>query len=154
MSPEQIRGEHLDARTDLFSFGLVLYELVTRRAAFSGPTSGVIVDSILNRSPAPPRTLNPDLPLELDRILTKALEKDREIRYQTASDPNLISDAAAPLVSHRVEKGQLDIAYRMATSLVERHPRNGRAHWALAYVFRYAGLLDEAARECDPSCPS
>lgn len=86
MSPEQVRGEELDARTDLFSFGLVLYEMATGNQAFPGPTSGVIFDGILNRQPVEPLRLNPILPEELDRILNKALEKDRTLRYQTASD--------------------------------------------------------------------
>jgi Tol biopolymer transport system component/phage shock protein PspC (stress-responsive transcriptional regulator)/tRNA A-37 threonylcarbamoyl transferase component Bud32 len=86
MSPEQVRGEDLDARTDLFSFGVVLYEMATGNQAFPGPTSGVIFDGILNRQPVEPLRLNPILPLELDRILNKALEKDRVLRYQTASD--------------------------------------------------------------------
>ncbi|HKW33711.1 MAG TPA: protein kinase [Candidatus Acidoferrum sp.] len=86
MSPEQVRGEDLDARTDLFSFGVVLYEMATGKQAFHGPTSGVVFDGILNRQPVEPLSLNPILPLELDRILNKALEKDRALRYQTASD--------------------------------------------------------------------
>jgi TolB-like protein len=86
MSPEQVRGEELDARSDLFSFGLVLHEMATGRRAFQGQTSGVIFDGILNRAPARLTAINPDLPLELDRIVSKALEKDREVRYQTASD--------------------------------------------------------------------
>jgi eukaryotic-like serine/threonine-protein kinase len=86
MSPEQVRGEVLDARTDLFSFGLVLYEMSTGNQAFPGPTSGVIFDKILNRQPVEPLRLNPILPPGLDRILNKALEKDRALRYQTASD--------------------------------------------------------------------
>ncbi|HKW61685.1 MAG TPA: protein kinase [Candidatus Acidoferrum sp.] len=86
MSPEQVRGESLDARTDLFSFGVVLYEMATGKQAFAGSTSGLVFDGILNRQPVEPLTLNPILPLELDRILNKSLEKDRGLRYQTASD--------------------------------------------------------------------
>jgi eukaryotic-like serine/threonine-protein kinase len=86
MSPEQVRGEELDARTDLFSFAVVLYEMATGNQAFSSPTSGVIFDGILNRQPVEPLRLNPILPVELHRILNKALEKDRTLRYQTASD--------------------------------------------------------------------
>src|SRR5437773_919316 len=86
MSQKHVRGEDLDARTDLFSFGAVLYEMATGQHAFSGRTTGVIHDAILNREPTSARQSNPHVPLELERIIAKALEKDREVRYQHAAD--------------------------------------------------------------------
>ena len=89
MSPEQIRGEKLDARTDLFSLGLVLYEMATGQQAFSGNTAAIVQDGILHRSPVPPRQLNSNLPPKLEQVVNRALEKDREQRYQSAAHLSL-----------------------------------------------------------------
>jgi serine/threonine protein kinase len=86
MAPEQVRGEVVDPRADLFALGVVLYEMATGRAPFAGPTAGVVAEAILNRRPPPPQTVNPSVPRELAAIIDKLLEKDRELRYQRASD--------------------------------------------------------------------
>jgi serine/threonine protein kinase len=86
MSPEQVRAKELDARTDLFSFGVVLYEMATGILPFAGESAGVILSEILERSPVPPSRVNPEISIKLEEIIHKALEKDRDLRYQHAAD--------------------------------------------------------------------
>jgi serine/threonine protein kinase/Tol biopolymer transport system component len=104
MSPEQVRGEKLDGRTDLFSFGLVLYEMATGHPAFSGQTAAILHAAILNDTPTQARKLNPELPAKLEQIISKAVEKDREMRYQTAAELRAdLQEVAAAL--HRQTEG-------------------------------------------------
>ena len=86
MSPEHVRAMDIDARSDLFSFGVILYEMATGILPFRGQSAGVVAEAILNRAPVPPALLNPDLPADLERIINKALEKDCKLRYQSAAD--------------------------------------------------------------------
>jgi eukaryotic-like serine/threonine-protein kinase len=141
MSPEQARGEELDARTDLFSFGAVLYEMATGRMAFQGNTAAVIHDAILNRAPIPLAQMNPELPLKLGEIITKALEKNHKLRYQHAADirtdlQRLKRDLGVPVaVAGRDTESDRSAAM---TAQVERKPA------AKSVSFRWATVAGAA----------
>ena len=114
MSPEQVRGDNLDQQTDIFSLGLLLYEMATGRQAFSGRTGGMIIEAVLTRSPVPARSINPDVPPELEEIINKALQKDRDQRYLRAADIH------ADL--QRLERGA-DSGRRATVEFVSSEPR-------------------------------
>ncbi|MBV9339365.1 MAG: serine/threonine protein kinase, partial [Acidobacteria bacterium] len=145
MSPEQVLGKALDPRTDLFSFGTVLYQMVTGALPFPGPASGAIFDAILHSSPAAPRSLNPGMPEDLERIVNKALEKDRDLRYQTAG--GLRGDLK--LLKRDLESGKM--AKRTPVFRPEPTPARWRLWTAIIAALVIAGWL--LSRAWSPAPP-
>ncbi len=173
MSPEQVRGEELDARTDVFSFGAVLYEMATGKQAFTGNTSGIVFEAILNRAPASASSLNAALPLKLVEIIDTALEKDRSLRYQTAAELGASLKrlkretgtaralAASGTVPAAGSSGQVGIASPAMTTTRETSnvkPSSRRtallaAAAFLAFVFIFAAGYFDGSRRITASMP-
>jgi eukaryotic-like serine/threonine-protein kinase len=146
MSPEQVLGKPLDARTDLFSFGIVLYEMATGRLPFQGETTGAIFDAVLHATPVAPGRLNSQLPPDLERVILKALEKDREVRYQHASDMR------ADLARAKRDTGLASSSAQAAVPVVSAPQRARPLIWAAgaSALLLAAGLLWWRSREPSP----
>jgi serine/threonine protein kinase/Tfp pilus assembly protein PilF len=154
MSPEQVRGDNLDQRTDIFSLGLLLYEMATGRQAFSGGTGGMIIEAVLTRSPVPARNVNPDIPPRLEEIINKALHKNREQRYQHAADlrtdlqrlerdTNSATDSGWR-VAEGAESAPLSITSHLR-STGKQTPRNSTAQTGARRPERVSKVIDSLA---------